>query len=316
MEPGVRKIEQVIKEVKKVIVGKDESIHKVMMAVLAGGHVLLEDVPGVGKTRMALSFSKAMMLQANRIQFTPDVLPADITGFSMYQKHTGEFVYQPGAAMCNLLLADEINRTSPKTQSALLEVMEEGHVTVDGVTRYVPQPFIVLATQNPVGFSGTQQLPESQVDRFMISLSIGYPKPEDELRLMKDRHAQDPLDLVEPVMSQEELICLRKQVENVFIHDVVYEYIIRLANATRNHPMLELGVSPRGALDLTRLVKAAAFMQGRNFVLPQDVADVAAHVMTHRLRLNTRARIGHHTAEEVMRLILEQTKMPQPESVQ
>lgn len=316
MEPNVEKIVQVIGEVKKVIVGKDENIYKVMMAILAGGHVLLEDVPGVGKTRMALSFSKAMMLKANRIQFTPDVLPADITGFSMYQKHTGNFVYQPGAAMCNLLLADEINRTSPKTQSALLEVMEEGHVTVDGITRPVPQPFIVLATQNPVGFSGTQQLPESQVDRFMISLSIGYPKPEDELRLMKDRHTRDPLDLVEAVMTQEELLYLRKQVENVFIHDIVYEYIIRLANATRNHPMLELGVSPRGALDLMRLAKAAAFLRNRDFVLPHDVADVAADAMTHRLRLNTRSRIGHHTASEVMGLILEQTKMPAPEGVQ
>lgn len=316
MEPNVEKIAQVIGEVKKVIVGKDESIYKVMMAILAGGHVLLEDVPGVGKTRMALSFSKAMMLKANRIQFTPDVLPADITGFSMYQKHTGNFVYQPGAAMCNLLLADEINRTSPKTQSALLEVMEEGHVTVDGITRPVPQPFIVLATQNPVGFSGTQQLPESQVDRFMISLSIGYPKPEDELRLMKDRHTRDPLDLVEAVMTQEELLYLRKQVENVFIHDIVYEYIIRLANATRNHPMLELGVSPRGALDLMRLAKAAAFLRNRDFVLPQDVADVAADAMTHRLRLNTRSRIGHHTTSEVMGLILEQIKMPAPEGVQ
>ncbi|MCI5700766.1 MAG: MoxR family ATPase [Lachnospiraceae bacterium] len=316
MEPNVEKIAQVIGEVKKVIVGKDESIYKVMMAILAGGHVLLEDVPGVGKTRMALSFSKAMMLKANRIQFTPDVLPADITGFSMYQKHTGNFVYQPGAAMCNLLLADEINRTSPKTQSALLEVMEEGHVTVDGITRPVPQPFIVLATQNPVGFSGTQQLPESQVDRFMISLSIGYPKPEDELRLMKDRHTRDPLDLVEAVMTQEELLYLRKQVENVFIHDIVYEYIIRLANATRNHPMLELGVSPRGALDLMRLAKAAAFLRNRDFALPQDVADVAADAMTHRLRLNTRSRIGHHTTSEVMGLILEQIKMPAPEGVQ
>lgn len=316
MEPNVEKIAQVIGEVKKVIVGKNESIYKVMMAILAGGHVLLEDVPGVGKTRMALSFSKAMMLKANRIQFTPDVLPADITGFSMYQKHTGNFVYQPGAAMCNLLLADEINRTSPKTQSALLEVMEEGHVTVDGITRPVPQPFIVLATQNPVGFSGTQQLPESQVDRFMISLSIGYPKPEDELRLMKDRHTRDPLDLVEAVMTQEELLYLRKQVENVFIHDIVYEYIIRLANATRNHPMLELGVSPRGALDLMRLAKAAAFLRNRDFALPQDVADVAADAMTHRLRLNTRSRIGHHTTSEVMGLILEQIKMPAPEGVQ
>lgn len=315
MEANGKKPIQVIQEVKKVIVGKDESIYKVMMAILAGGHVLLEDVPGVGKTKMALSFSRAMMLKANRIQFTPDVLPADITGFSMYQKHTGEFVYQPGAAMCNLLLADEINRTSPKTQSALLEVMEEGHVTVDGITRPVPQPFIVLATQNPVGFSGTQQLPESQVDRFMISLKLGYPKPEDELRLMKDRHSSDPLDKVEPIMTQEELLYFRKQVERVFIHDVVYEYIIDLANATRNHPMLELGVSPRGALDLTRLAKAAAFLEDRNFVLPQDVADVAADVMTHRLRLNTRARIGHHSVHEVMKLILEQTKMPKPEGV-
>lgn len=196
----------VMDEVKKVIMGKDDCIEKVMAAILARGNVLLEDVPGVGKTEMAIAFSKACGLKSNRVQFTPDVMPADITGFSMYRKETESFVYRPGAVMCNLLLADEINRTSPKTQSALLEVMEEGNVTVDGVTRQVPRPFIVLATQNPVGSFGTQRLPEAQMDRFLICVSMGYPEPEDEIAMLKSRHRGRPLDGIMPVISGEELL--------------------------------------------------------------------------------------------------------------
>lgn len=311
---GIKAI-QVIKEVKKVILGKDECIFKVMTAITAGGHVLLEDVPGVGKTEMALSFSRAMQLDEKRIQFTPDVLPADITGFSMYQKQTGEFVYQAGAAMCNLLLADEINRTSPKTQAALLEVMEEGQVTVDGVTRPVPQPFVVLATQNPVGSSGTQRLPESQMDRFMISLSIGYPAPEYEVQMMKERYNRVPLQTVEPVMTKEELVILRAQAEEIFVHDVIYDYMVKLSTATREHAMLELGLSPRGTLAMTKMAKAMALLQGRDFVLPQDVSSVAPDVMMHRLQLNTRARVGHNTVAQVIQDILDKVKAPRPEAV-
>lgn len=306
---------RVIEEVKKVIVGKDDCIFKVMTAILAGGHILLEDVPGVGKTEMALAFAKAMTLEENRIQFTPDVLPADITGFSMYQKGTGEFVYQPGAAMCNLLLADEINRTSPKTQAALLEVMEEGQVTIDGVTRPVPQPFVVLATQNPVGSSGTQRLPESQMDRFMISINIGYPQPEHEFQMLKERHSRVPMEEVTPVMTKEELLELRKNIDDVFIHDVIYEYIVQLSTATREHPLVELGVSPRGTLALTRMARAWAYLQGRPYVMPDDVSLVAQDVMTHRIMLGTKARVGHHTVAEIIEEILRTTIKPSPESV-
>lgn len=306
---------EVIQEVKKVIVGKDECIYKIMTAILAGGHVLLEDVPGVGKTEMALSFSRAMSLQENRVQFTPDILPADITGFSMYQKQTGEFVYQPGAVMCNVFLADEINRTSPKTQAALLEVMEEGQVTIDGESRPVPDPFIVLATQNPVGSSGTQRLPESQMDRFMVSMTIGYPAPEYEIKMIKQRYNHEPMATVSPVMSQDELILMRQQVDNVFIHDVMYSYIVRLCSATRNHPMIQLGVSPRGTLALTKMSRGAAFLQGRSYVMPEDVYKVVPDVIRHRLILNTRARVEHHTVEEVIDDILRNTEKPTPESV-
>ena len=257
MEEMGKKAHLVMDEVKKVIIGKDECIEKVMGAILARGHVLLEDVPGVGKTEMALAFSRAMGIQSNRVQFTPDVMPSDITGFSMYQKETENFVYYPGAAMCNLLLADEINRTSPKTQSALLEVMEEGNVTVDGITREVPKPFIVIATQNPIGFFGTQRLPEAQMDRFLICISIGYPAVEDEIEMLKSRHNEEPLDGVRAIINGGELLEMQDKVENIFIHDDVYRYIVRLAAKTREHSLLELGISPRGALAVGRMARAS-----------------------------------------------------------
>ena len=217
-------------EIKKAVIGKDDCIVKVMTAILAGGHILIEDIPGVGKTTLALAFSRALNLNQNRIQFTPDVLPADVTGFSLYQKDTNQFVYQPGAVMCNLLLADEINRTSPKTQAALLEVMEEGKVTVDHVTRELPKPFVVIATQNPVGSAGTSLLPESQLDRFMICMSMGYPDMEYELQIVKGKINTDPLELVNPVMDGEELLKIRELAGNTFIHDAVYRYMGKLVN--------------------------------------------------------------------------------------
>ncbi len=308
----VRQAQAVMEEVKKVIIGKDECIRKVMAAILAGGHVLLEDVPGVGKTEMALSFSKAMGLEQNRIQFTPDVLPADITGFSMYQKSTGQFVYQPGAVMCNLLLADEINRTSPKTQAALLEVMEEGNVTVDGVTRKVPEPFIVLATQNPVGSHGTQMLPESQLDRFMICTSVGYPSRQAEIQLLKDRHRKNPLEQVVPVIQADSLLKMRRNVESVFIHDVVYDYIVRLAHATREAALVELGISPRGTLALCKMAKALAFLEEREYVLPKDVKAAWLDVALHRIRLDARGRMGQDTAREILEQILGDVSEPVP----
>ncbi|MCI5509246.1 MAG: MoxR family ATPase [Eubacterium sp.] len=299
-----------IAEIKKAVIGKDDCIVKVMTAILAGGHILIEDIPGVGKTTLALAFSRALNLNQNRIQFTPDVLPADVTGFSLYQKDTNQFVYQPGAVMCNLLLADEINRTSPKTQAALLEVMEEGKVTVDHVTRELPKPFVVIATQNPVGSAGTSLLPESQLDRFMICMSMGYPDMEYELQIVKGKINTDPLELVNPVMDGEELLKIRELAGNTFIHDAVYRYMGKLVNATRNHSLIELGVSPRGTIALAKMVQALAYLRGRKYVLPEDVEDVFLDVVTHRVRMNARARVNHVTAESVLKDVLDGTQKP------
>ncbi len=304
------KTEAVMAEVRKAVIGKEECITKVMAAMLAGGHILLDDIPGVGKTTMALAFSKAMDLKQNRMQFTPDVLPADITGFSMYDKHRDQFVYQQGAIMCNLFLADEINRTSPKTQSALLEVMEEGCVTVDGVSHKVPEPFVVLATQNPVGSAGTQMLPESQVDRFMICLTMGYPKPEDELLILQGKEGGNPLDRVQKVMDGQALLQIRSEVEQMYVHKAIYNYIIRLVNQTRNHEMIELGISPRGTVALAAMAKATAWLRGRKFVYPEDVADVFKDVAIHRIRLNAKARINHVSTAGVIEEILTKTERP------
>ena len=302
----------VIDEVKKAVIGKDACVERVMMAILAGGHILIEDIPGVGKTTMALAFSRACAMSQNRVQFTPDVLPADITGFSIYRKDTGRFEYQPGAAMCNLFLADEINRTSPKTQSALLEVMEEGNVTVDGVTRQVPRPFFVMATQNPIGSSGTQMLPESQLDRFMICISMGYPDIRNEIAILKDRSQGNPVDRIRPVIQVSDLLSMQEEVERIYIHDVIYNYIAELIALTRRHPMLELGVSPRGTIALTRMLKASAYLAGRNYVIPADVEKVFLTVNAHRVRLNSKARANHVTAEGVLEEILESIPKPSP----
>ena len=310
MEALNYKAHLVMDEVKKVILGKDECIEKVMAAILARGNVLLEDVPGVGKTEMAIAFSRAMGLKSNRVQFTPDVMPADITGFSMYRKETESFVYRPGAVMCNLLLADEINRTSPKTQSALLEVMEEGNVTVDGVTRQVPRPFIVLATQNPVGSFGTQRLPEAQVDRFLICVSMGYPNQEDEIAMLKSRHGSRPLDRVEPVIDGETLLAMQEETENIFIHDAIYRYMTLLAAATRDHEMLDLGLSPRGTLALGRMARAYAWLRGREYCVPKDVKDALPDVGIHRIRIGQRARLGGKGAGDILEEILDSVKEP------
>lgn len=309
----VEKAESVMKEVKRVIVGKDECIEKIMTGILAQGHILIEDIPGVGKTTFALAFAKAMNLKQNRVQFTPDVLPADITGFTVYNKRTENFIYQPGAAMCNLLLADEINRTSPKTQSALLEVMEEGNVTVDGVTREVPTPFIVIATENPIGSAGTQMLPESQLDRFIICISMGYPDMQDEINIIKDRRKENPLDNVVPVIMAEDLAKMQEAVGEVFVHDEVYKYIVRLVTATRENEMLDLGISPRGTLALSRMVQARAFLQNRDYVIPEDVAAVFPDVAVHRVRRSAKAKLNHKSEADVLAQILKETPKPSPE---
>ena len=302
----------IMAEVKKAVIGKDDCVEKILMAILGGGHVLMDDIPGVGKTTMALAFSRSCSLEENLMQFTPDVMPSDITGFSIYRKDTSEFVYQPGPIMCNLFLADEINRTSPKTQSALLEVMEEGNVTVDGVTREVPKPFIVIATQNPAGSSGTQMLPDSQLDRFMICTSMGYPDVEHEIEIIKNHNGQNPLENIVPVVNGEEILEMQAEVEQVFIHDVLYQYIAHLVAATREHPMLQLGVSPRGTIALTRMAKASAYLNGRNYVVPSDVSDVFKDVVIHRIMMNAKARVNHVTADGIIENILESVPKPVP----
>lgn len=289
----------VLAEVKRAIAGKDACITKAFATILAGGHILIEDVPGVGKTTLAIAFSRVMGLLDHRVQFTPDVLPADIVGFNMYQKETGQFVYHPGTIMCNLFLADEINRTSPKTQSALLEVMEEGKVTVDGVSRKVPQPFVVIATQNPKGSAGTQLLPESQLDRFMTCMSMGYPDLQSEMEIAQGKTMTKAEDL-QPVLLPEQLWEMQQYVEQIYVHDHVAKYIVQLMEATRKNAYIELGVSPRGTIACVRLAKAWAFLQGRNYVIPDDVTDIFADVAKHRIVLNTKARIGHVTVDATL----------------
>lgn len=303
-------VEKIIEEIKKAVVGKDEIIQKVLMAILAGGHILLEDVPGVGKTTLALSFSKALGLDYKRVQFTSDSVPSDIIGFSVYDKSTNSFVYKEGAAVTNLLLADEINRTSSKTQSALLEVMEEGQITVDGVTHSLPNPFVVIATQNPVGSAGTQNLPESQLDRFMIKLKMGYPDFNSQVNILKQRRTGNPIESINCITNGEELIKIKDKVANVFIDDSIYEYITNIFEKSRNHPMVLLGISPRGALALCNMVKAKAYVCRRDYVLPEDVTAVISDVFAHRLILNTKAKMNDISEKQVLNEILSEVSIP------
>ena len=294
----------------KIIKGKKQITDKMLMAVLAKGHILLEDVPGVGKTTTALALSRLMGMDFNRIQFTPDVVPSDVTGFTMYDKASGQFLYRPGAVMCNLLLADEINRTSSKTQSALLEVMEEGKVTVDQEAHPVPQPFVVIATENPVGSLGTQLLPESQLDRFMVSLSMGYPDHDSLVELLRDRQKENPLEHTEPVLTKEDLLSLQEQVQKVYVSDAVLDYAASLAEATRADELVTLGLSPRGTLALMRMAKAHAFMEKRDYVVPKDVQAVFKDVAGHRIVLDAKARYEDKGPRQILEQLLLQVPVP------
>ncbi|MBR0355264.1 MAG: MoxR family ATPase [Oscillospiraceae bacterium] len=279
----------ILSEVSKAIVGKDEVLVKALLAILAGGHILMEDIPGVGKTTMALAFSKALGLEYNRVQFTPDVLPSDVTGYSIYDKTSGELRYQPGAILCNLFLADELNRATSRTQSALLQAMEEGAVTVDGKTYPVPQPFVVIATQNPTGAKGTQMLPDSQMDRFMLRLSLGYPSQKDEVEMVRRRQNGQTLETVRQVVSKEDLLRAKEEVASVYVKDEMIEYIVSLCSVTRRDLRVLQGASPRASLALTALAKATAWIQGRDFILPRDVRYVFNDCIAHRLIWSTDA---------------------------
>lgn len=300
----VEQSKQIVAEISKAFIGKNEIVEKVLMTIYAGGHVLLEDCPGVGKTTLALAFSKVLGLENKRIQFTPDTLPSDITGFTVYNRETGRFEYRDGAANCQLLLADEINRTSPKTQSALLEVMEEHTVTVDGVTRPLPSPFLCIATQNPQGSSGTQPLPESQLDRFMVRLTIGYPTLENQLSILNAQRYHNPLANLKNVTNARNILEVQEYLSSVRASDAVLSYAIRLCEATRSHPLVELGISPRGVSALVKMARACAVLRERNYVVPEDVQSVFVDVCAHRLVLRPQARVDGVSAAALLQQLL------------
>ncbi len=302
--------QQILNHVRQVVVGKDMVLLQVLAAILSGGHILLEDVPGVGKTTMALAFSRVLDLEYNRVQFTPDVLPSDITGYSVPDRQTGQMVYHKGAILCNLFLADELNRATSRTQSALLEAMEEGQVTVDGVSYPLPHPFIVIAAQNPTGAAGTQLLPDSQMDRFAVRLSLGYPTPEDEITMVLGRQGGNPLKGLRPLLKREQLAAMQNEVASTFVHKAVVEYIVALIAATRDSEDILRGASPRATLAVTAMSKAMAQLRGRDYVVPGDVRDVFPWTVAHRLLLSSAAEGEGKTAEDVLYDILERVPAP------
>ena len=304
-------IQKIINELRKAVQGKDQVLIWVLMTLLANGNILLEDIPGVGKTNMALAFSRALGLEYGRVQFNPDVLPSDITGYSVYQKETGRMLYQKGAILCNLFLADELNRATSRTQSALLEAMEEGQVTVDGVTHPLPRPFAVIATQNPTGAAGTQLLPDSQMDRFMVRLSVGYPKADDERQMVMARlDGGNPLETVQQVVTREELVKMQQDVQKVFVKDRLVDYVVALIGQTRQHPMILRGASPRATLAVISMAKAAAYMNGRDYALPDDVKTVFVGTVSHRLLLKAEAHNQGLTESKLLNELF--THVPKP----
>lgn len=301
---------QIIEEVSKAFIGKNDIIEKVLMTIYAGGHILLEDCPGVGKTTLAMAFSRVLGLSSKRVQFTPDTLPSDITGFTMFNRETNKFEYREGAANCQLLLADEINRTSPKTQSALLEIMEEGTITIDGETHMLPTPFICIATQNPLGSAGTQPLPESQLDRFMVSLSIGYPTLENQMKIIRLQRYSNPLLDLKAVTDPRNILEVQNYLTSVKIADPVLSYAISLCEESRRHSMVDLGISPRGVAALVRMSKANAVLKERNYVIPEDLQNVFCDVCAHRLVLRPQARVEGIDAREILTDIMDTVKPP------
>ncbi len=302
--------QRIINQIRKVVVGKDRPLMWALAAMLAKGHILLEDIPGVGKTTMALAFSKTLGLSYNRVQFTPDVLPSDITGYSILNQATGKLTYQPGAVLCNLFLADELNRATSRTQSALLEAMEEGQVTVDGVSHALPQPFIVIATQNPTGAAGTQLLPDSQMDRFAIRMSLGYPDAKDEIAMVMNRQGHDPLKELGNLMNSAALMAMQEEVERTYVSPEIIAYVVSLISATRSHEWIARGGSPRATLSVTAMAKAIARLRGRDYVIPQDVQEVFPITVAHRLLLTPKAEALGITAGQAIGSILESVSAP------
>ncbi len=303
-------MQQIADEVEKVIVGKREVVTMLLIALLSGGHVLVEDVPGVGKTTLATALGKATGLVSRRAQFTPDVMASDITGFTMFNKEANRFEYRQGLVMTNILLADEINRAAPKTQSALLEAMEEQTVTVDGVTHKLPQPFMVIATQNELGYVGTFPLPEAQLDRFMMKISMGYPTLEQEISIISSRQTSDPLEQVLPICTKEEIISAMETVREINIEPSVYRYIVELVAASRNHAAVQLGASPRASLALMRAAQSYAFLNNRAYVVPEDALRMTPYILPHRIRLTQDAKMKHIDVMDVLREIVKSVKPP------
>ena len=304
-------VQLLIDSIEKVIVGKTDIIKKVISSLLCDGHILIEDVPGVGKTQLVASLARSLHGKFNRIQMTPDIMPSDILGFSMLNPQTKDFEYRDGVAMCNFLLADEINRASPKAQSSLLEVMEEYQISLDGVTRKLPRPFMVLATQNPVETYGTYHLPEAQMDRFLLKISMGYPSIEEEKLIIERTESQNPINLInEPVLNLEDIVKLQQQVTKVKVSEKVRDYILDIVNATRNNDFIVLGVSPRGSISLYKAAKAVAFIEGRNFVTPNDIAYIANEVLSHRIILSAKGKTVYHTSSNLLSEIFKTIAIP------
>ena len=305
----MQQLDAIMQEMRKVIAGKDDVIRKILAAILADGHILLDDVPGVGKTTLAVALGRVLGLTFRRIQFTPDVLPSDIVGFTLYDRASGSFVYRPGIVNhANLLLGDEINRTSSKTQSALLEAMEERQVTVDGETYPLEQPFLVIATQNNVGSAGTQLLPYAQMDRFLVRLSMGYPDHDAQMNLLRQRQNADPLAQLSSVAAKADVLRMQAEVQSVTAKDAILDYIARLTAASREHPLVEVGISPRGALFLDRMAKAHAYLMGRDYVVCEDVQEVFLDVCAHRLLLKRQARLENITPQDVLTELLQRVE--------
>jgi len=291
---------KIAEETERIILGKKDVVKMIIMSLLSQGHVLIEDVPGVGKTTLAFALSKIIGLKYKRAQFTPDVMPSDITGFSVYNKVTGDLEYKEGLALTNILLADEINRTSPKTQSSLLEVMEEGTITVDGQTHRVPEPFMVIATQNPIGFVGTHPLPEAQLDRFIMRISIGYPDATNEIKIISDRKITNPVDRLSALVGGNEIIAAQNIVKNIYMDASLYKYIVELVAQTRSHQHITLGASPRASLSLMRLAQARAFFENRDFVIPEDIAAMYIPAIAHRIILKQEAKLKKINTEDIL----------------
>lgn len=307
----LKKTRKILQEVNKTVVGKDAEICTIMMAILARGHILIEDIPGVGKTTVAMAFAKALGFKCNRIQFTPDVMPSDIIGYNMYNKVTNQFEFKEGAVNCNILLADEINRTSPKTQSALLQVMEEGRISVDGKQIELPQPFVVMATQNPHGSVGTQKLPESQLDRFMIKISLGYPKIEDEIRIMKSRKMGVERIVSQNVVTKEELVNIQKVVDEIYVDDAIYDYVARISKATRNNADIIQGISTRGSIAIIAMSKAVAFLRGHDYVLPSDVLHIIYDTVCHRIVVGKNFKKESNNPRDIMKNVIQEVDVPE-----